>query len=67
MGTIIKNGIVIFEKNKCDSGKTVTVLLSDYGKIHAYVRGAKKINASTQIFSYGKFFIKQTQSNILLL
>lgn len=56
---ITVKGLVIAERDVGENDRFIDVLTAEYGAVEICVKGARKItgknNASTQLFSYGKF------------
>lgn len=64
------DGLVIREQNIGEADRRVTLLTRDYGIVHAFARGARRIKSNaltaTQLLSYSRFSIFQGRGSYII-
>ena len=64
------DGLVIREQNIGEADRRVTLLTRDYGIVHAFARGARRIKSNaltaTQLLSYSRFSIFQGRDSYII-
>lgn len=64
------DGLVIREQNIGEADRRVTLLTRDYGLVHAFARGARRIKSNaltaTQLLSYSRFSIFQGRESYII-
>lgn len=64
------DGLVIREQNIGEADRRVTLLTRDYGIVHAFARGARRIKSNTltatQLLSYSRFSIFQGRESYII-
>ncbi len=64
------DGLVIREQNIGEADRRITLLTRDYGLVHAFARGARRIKSNaltaTQLLSYSRFSIFQGRDSYII-
>ena len=64
------DGLVIREQNIGEADRRVILLTRDYGIVHAFARGARRIKSNaltaTQLLSYSRFSIFQGRDSYII-